>query len=101
LSAEAFAMTKENDLQSVIDLIYEAVLDNTPWSKALTRLADAMGTAQIGLLSLDRRTRTYDSIAPLTDPVMDAIFKKYWPSIIRFGLARSQSQQAKYSGSMA
>ena len=37
-----------------------------------------MGTAQIGLLSLDRRARIYDSIAPRTDPVMDAIFKKYW-----------------------
>jgi hypothetical protein len=37
-----------------------------------------MGTAQIGLLSLDRRARTFDSIAPRTDPVMDAIFKKYW-----------------------
>src|SRR5580692_210689 len=71
-------MTKEDDLQSVIDLIYEAVLDDTLWPKALTRLADAMGTAQIGLLSLDRRARTYDSIAPRTDPVMDAIFKKYW-----------------------
>jgi hypothetical protein len=54
------------------------VLDETLWPKVLTRLADAMGTAQIGLLSLDRRARTYDSIAPRTDPVMDAIFKKYW-----------------------
>ena len=71
-------MTKEDDLQAVIDLIYEAVLDETLWPIALTRLADAMGTAQIGLLSLDRRARKYDSIAPRTDPVMDAIFKKYW-----------------------
>jgi hypothetical protein len=71
-------MTKEDDLQAAIDLIYEAVLDETLWPIALTRLADAMGTAQIGLLSLDRRARTYDSIAPRTDPVMDAIFKKYW-----------------------
>jgi PAS domain-containing protein len=76
--AETFAMTKEDDLQALIDLIYEAVLDDTLWPKALTRLADALGTAQIGLLSLDRRARTYDSIAPRTDPVMDAIFKKYW-----------------------
>ena len=71
-------MTKEDDLQAVIELIYEAVLADTLWPKALTRLADAMGTAQIGLLSLDRRARIYDSIAPRTDPVMDAIFKKYW-----------------------
>jgi hypothetical protein len=38
-------MTKEDDLQAVIELIYEAVLDDTLWPKALTRLADAMGTA--------------------------------------------------------
>src|ERR1700720_3789808 len=71
-------MNKDDDLQAAIDLIYEAVLDDTLWPIALTRIADAMGTAQIGLLSLDRRARTYDSIAPRTDPVMDAIFKKYW-----------------------
>jgi hypothetical protein len=71
-------MTKEDDLHAAIDLIYEAVLDEILWPVALARLADAMGTAQIGLLSLDRRARTYDSIAPLTDPDMDAIFKKYW-----------------------
>jgi hypothetical protein len=63
LVAETFAMTKEDDLPAVIDLIYEAVLDETLWPIALARLADAMGTAQIGLLSLDRRARTYDSIA--------------------------------------
>ncbi|HEX3494889.1 MAG TPA: hypothetical protein VHT48_05915 [Methylocella sp.] len=71
-------MTKEDDLHAAIDLIYEAVLDDTLWPSALTSIADAMGTAQIGLLTLDRRARTYDSIAPRTDPVMDAIFKKYW-----------------------
>jgi hypothetical protein len=66
-------MTKEDDLQGMIDLIYEAVLDDTLWAKALIRLADAMGSAQIGILTLDRRARTFDSIAPHTDPVMDAI----------------------------
>src|SRR6202045_3712548 len=71
-------MGMEDDVLSVTDLVYEAVLDETLWAKALTRLADAMRTAQIGLLSLDRRAPTPDSIAPRTDPVMDAIFKKYW-----------------------
>jgi hypothetical protein len=37
-----------------------------------------MGAAQIGLLSLDRRARTFDSLAPRCDPDMDSIFKKYW-----------------------
>ncbi|MDQ6703300.1 MAG: PAS domain-containing protein [Pseudomonadota bacterium] len=54
------------------------MVDSALWPMALTRLADAMGTAQIGLLTLDRRARTYESLAPRTDPIMDAIFKKYW-----------------------
>lgn len=68
----------EDDLPALIDLIYEAAIDSTLWPATLTGLADAMGTAQIGLLSLDRRARTFDSIAPRCDPAMDAIFKKYW-----------------------
>ena len=72
------AMGMEDDLLALIDLIYEATFDSTLWPTALTRLADIMGTAQIGVLTLDRRARTFDSIAPRTDPVMDAIFKKYW-----------------------
>jgi hypothetical protein len=71
-------MNKEDDLKAAIHLIYEAVLDETIWPNALIRLADAMGAAQVGLLSLDRRARTYDSLAPRTDPVMDASFKQYW-----------------------
>jgi hypothetical protein len=71
-------MTKEDDLGATISLIYEALLDDTLWPKVLVRLADAMGAAQVGLLSLNRRARTYDSLAPRTDPAMDACFKKYW-----------------------
>ncbi len=36
------------------------------------------GRRRSACMSLDRRARTYDLIAPRTDPVMDAIFKKYW-----------------------
>jgi hypothetical protein len=71
-------MSKEDNLSPAIDLIYEALLDDTLWPKALVRLADAMGAAQVGLLSWDRRARTYNSLAPRTDPVMDASFKSYW-----------------------
>ena len=71
-------MGMEDDLLALIDLIYEATFDSTLWPTALTRLAEIMGTAQIGVLTLDRHARTFDSIAPRTDPVMDAIFKKYW-----------------------
>ena len=71
-------MSIEDDVFTLIDLIYEAAFDSTLWPTALIRLADTMGAAQIGLLSLDRRARTFDSLAPRCDPVMDAIFKKYW-----------------------
>ena len=71
-------MSKEDDISALIDLFYEAAFDSTIWPTALARLADSMGAAQIGLLSLDRYARTFDSLAPRCDPVMDAIFKKYW-----------------------
>jgi hypothetical protein len=71
-------MSIEDDVFTLIDLIYEAAFDSTLWPTALTRLADTMGAAQVGLLSLDRRARTFSSLAPRCDPVMDAIFKKYW-----------------------
>jgi hypothetical protein len=71
-------MSKDDDLQAAIDLIYEAVLDDTLWPNALTSLSDVMGTAQIGLCAMDRRARGYDSIAPRTDPAMDASYKQYW-----------------------
>jgi hypothetical protein len=71
-------MSKEDDVSAAVDLIYEALLDDALWPKALMRLTDVMGAAQVGLLSLDRRARSYDSLAPRTDPVMDASFKSYW-----------------------
>ena len=94
-------MTKEDDLHAAIDLIYEAVLDDTLWPKALTRLADAMGTAQIGLLSL--------TVAPAHMIRSRRIPIRSWtrssrnigPSIIRFGPARSRCQPARYSCSIA
>jgi hypothetical protein len=52
--------------------VYEATFDSTLWPTALTRLADNTGTAQVVLAALDRRAYTFDSIAPRTDPVMDA-----------------------------
>jgi PAS domain-containing protein len=71
-------MNREDDILALLDLIYEATFDSTQWPAVLTRLADTMGMAQVGLLALDRRAWTYESIAPRCDPVMDAIFKKYW-----------------------
>jgi hypothetical protein len=71
-------MGGEDEILALIDAIYEAAFDSTLWARALTRLTDTLGTAQIGLLKLDRHAHTFDSIAPCTDPSMDAVFKKYW-----------------------
>ena len=71
-------MGKEDDVHAGIGLIYEAVLDAKFWQKALTTLADIMGTAHIGLCAMDRRAKTFDSIVPRTDPDWDARYKQYW-----------------------
>ncbi|HXW70583.1 MAG TPA: hypothetical protein VEK34_03940 [Methylocella sp.] len=71
-------MNWEDNISTLIDLIYEASFDGTLWPMVLIRLADTMGAAQIGLLSLDRRARTFESLAPRCDPAMDGAFKNYW-----------------------
>ncbi|MGH6856661.1 MAG: hypothetical protein ACRECP_03200 [Methylocella sp.] len=71
-------MTKEDDLHATIDLIYEAVLDDALWPKALASLADTIGAAHIVVSAMDRRARKCDSIAPRTDPLMEASYKEYW-----------------------
>jgi hypothetical protein len=69
--------TKE-DLIAGVNLVYEAVLDDTLWASALIKLGDAMGAGQVALTALDRRAVKFDSIAPRTDPVMEAEFKANW-----------------------
>ncbi len=71
-------MGGQDEFLALIDVIYEAAFDGALWPQALTRLADATGTAQVGLATMDRRANTYNSIAPRTDPVMDASYKNYW-----------------------
>jgi hypothetical protein len=71
-------MSKEDELYSAIDLIYEAVLDDTLWPKALARLGDIIGAAHIVVSAMDRGTRRCDSIAPRTDPLVEASYKSFW-----------------------
>ena len=71
-------MGQADDLIALMDLIYEAAFDSGLWPSALTSLADITGTAQVGLCAMDRRAHTYDSLAPRTDPAMDAIYKQHW-----------------------
>ena len=53
-------MGAEDEILGLIDAIYEAAFDSASWEAALTKLADTMGMAQIGLLKLDRRVHTYE-----------------------------------------
>jgi hypothetical protein len=71
-------MGMEEDLYTYMSLIYEAVLDDSLWARALTRLGDSMGAGQVALTALDRRALKFDSIAPRTDPIMEANFQDYW-----------------------
>jgi hypothetical protein len=71
-------MGQEDQLQGVIDSIYEAVLDDRLWPNALTALADIMKTAHIGLCAMDGLANAFESIVPRTDPVWDARYKQYW-----------------------
>lgn len=71
-------MGKEDGLHAAVGLIYEAVLDDKLWPKALTTLADVMKTTHIALCAMDRRARSYHSLAPRTDPDWDARYKQYW-----------------------
>ena len=94
-------MIMEDDLLALIDLIYEASFDSTLWPAALISLADTMGTAHIGLSTMDFRAQTYDSIAPRTDPVMPRSTDSIGPSIIPFGNSARRGQPARYTYSIA
>ncbi|MCL2385811.1 MAG: hypothetical protein FWC84_08305 [Alphaproteobacteria bacterium] len=71
-------MGMEKDVYTAINLFYEAVLNDSLWARALTRLGDSMGSGQIALTALDRRAMKFDSIAPRTDPIMETNFQNYW-----------------------
>jgi DNA-binding CsgD family transcriptional regulator len=65
-------------LSSLIDLIYEAVLDNDLWPSVLIKLADAVGAAHVVMPSVDWRAKIFATIAPRDDPELVASYKEYW-----------------------
>jgi len=71
-------MDKENNYHAAVDLIYEALLDDTLWPKALSSLADVLETAHIGFCAMDRRAQVWSSVAPRTDPAFAAIYRQCW-----------------------
>ena len=66
------------ELIALIDLIYEAALDNDLWPGVLINLADAMGAAQVAMPSMDLRANVVATIAPRCDPDLLTSWKEYW-----------------------
>jgi hypothetical protein len=66
------------ELIALIDLIYEAALDNDLWPGVVIKLADAMGTAQVAMPSMDLRANVVATIAPRCDPDLLTSWKEYW-----------------------
>ncbi|MGH6811914.1 MAG: helix-turn-helix transcriptional regulator [Methylocella sp.] len=71
-------MSGGNELSALIDLIYEAVLDNDLWPSVLIKLADAVGAARAIMPSVDWRANIFATIAPRDDPDLVASYKEYW-----------------------
>ena len=71
-------MRRDIELITLIDLIYEAVLDNDLLPSFLIRLADAVGAAQVAMTSMDRRANMVATIAPRFDPDLLTSWQEYW-----------------------
>ena len=71
-------MSRGIELIALIDLIYEAALDNDLWPGVLIKLADAVGAAQVAMPSMDWHANVVDTIAPRFDPDLLASWQEYW-----------------------
>jgi DNA-binding CsgD family transcriptional regulator len=71
-------MSGGKELSALIDLIYEAVLDNDLWPSVLIKLANAVGAAHVVMPSVDWRANIFTTIAPRDDPDLVASYKEYW-----------------------
>jgi hypothetical protein len=71
-------MSGGKELSALIDLIYDAVLDNDLWPSVLVKLADAVGAAHVVMPSVDWRANIFATIAPRDDPDLVASYKEYW-----------------------
>jgi PAS domain-containing protein len=71
-------MGTEEDLSASIGLIYESMFDSALWARALTQIADTMGSGQVALRVHDRCTNTCSAVTPRTDPDAEAAFKARW-----------------------
>jgi hypothetical protein len=71
-------MSPEQARIALIDSIYEAVLDNDRWPSVLESIADAIGTVQVAVASIDQQANIVAVIAPRIDPELVASWRDYW-----------------------
>src|SRR3984893_6890014 len=71
-------MSPEQARIALIDSIYEAVLDNDRWSSVLESIADAIGTVQVAVASMNNKANIVAVIAPRIDPELVASWRDYW-----------------------
>ncbi len=71
-------MSRDEELNTLVDMIYDAALDNELWPNVLRRLADLMRVPQVAMPSFDRRANLFATIAPRTDPDLLESYKEYW-----------------------
>jgi len=71
-------MNRDKELKALVDMIYDAALDNELWASVLKRFADVMSVPKVAMLSLDRRANRFAQIAPRFDPDLLASYKEYW-----------------------
>jgi len=71
-------MSDDGELIALIDFVYAAVLDGELWPTVLAKLAEATGTMQSIIATMDHRTNSFDSISRRTIAELDASYKNYW-----------------------
>ena len=71
-------MSDDGELIALIDIVYAAVLDGDLWPTVLAKLAEATGTMQSIIATMDHRTNSFDSISRRTIAELDASYKNYW-----------------------
>jgi DNA-binding CsgD family transcriptional regulator len=71
-------LSEDSKLIALIDFIYAAVLDSDLWPTVLAELADATGTMQAIIATMDRRTDAFASISRRAYPDLEATYKNYW-----------------------
>lgn len=71
-------MSDDSKLIALMDCIYAAALDADLWPTVLAKLADATGTLQAIIATMDKRTDTFASISRRAYPDLEASYKDYW-----------------------